>query len=115
MSDKTTLETQWILLEKLGYIKPFDGLKAKLVHTDHQTCAFWEIDEGAILPRHQHVHEQITIVTKGELELTIADETKVMREGMVAVIPSNTDHEARAITYVEVTDVFYPVREDLKS
>jgi len=53
-------------------------------------------------------------VTKGELELTIDQETRIMKAGMVAVIPSNTNHSARAITKVEVTDVFYPVREDYK-
>lgn len=37
-----------------------------------------------------------------------------MKQGMVAVIPSNTNHSARAITNVELIDIFYPVREDFK-
>ena len=105
---------QIIELSNLEYFSPIKGLKAKIVHTNHQTFAFWEIDMNAILPAHQHPHEQVSIVTKGELELTIGNTTQVLKQGMVAVIPSNTSHSAKAITDVEVTDVFYPVREDFK-
>lgn len=101
-------------LRDLPQISPLPGLKARMVHTDNQSFAFWEIEEGADLPAHSHPHEQIAIVTKGELALTIDGETQTMRPGMVAVIPSHAVHSAKAITYVEVTDVFYPVREDLK-
>jgi hypothetical protein len=31
---------------------------------------------------------------------------------MVAMILSNTNHSAKAITNVELTDVFTPIRED---
>ena len=103
---------EFIDLSSLEYFNHFEGLKARLFHTNTQTFAFWEIQKGAILPRHQHTNEQVTIVTKGILKLTIGNETKRMTEGMVAVIPSNTEHEAIAITDVEVTDVFYPIRDD---
>ncbi len=99
-------------LSDLEYFKPMEGLRARLVHTESQTFAFWEIDEGTELPMHQHPHEQVTIVTEGVLELTIGTEKKQLKKGSVAVIPSDTPHSARAISDVEVTDVFYPVRED---
>jgi unsaturated pyranuronate lyase len=105
---------QFIELKDLDYFTPLKGLKAKLVHTNNQTYAFWEIDINTILPEHKHPHEQVSIVTKGELELTIDNVTQIMKQGMVAVIPSNTNHSARAITKVELTDIFYPVREDFK-
>lgn len=88
------------------------GFKARMIHSDRVTTAFWEIDEGSVLPEHHHVHEQISIVTKGELELIIDGKAQIYRPGMVAVIPSNVPHSGRAVTDVEVTDVFSPVRED---
>jgi quercetin dioxygenase-like cupin family protein len=105
---------QFIELNNLDYFIPLKGLKAKLVHTNNQTYAFWKIEKNTILPEHQHPNEQVSIVTKGELELTIGNVTQIMKQGMVAVIPSNTDHSAKAITDVEITDIFYPVREDFK-
>ncbi len=102
----------FINLDDLNYFNPIEGLKAKVVHTDTQTYAFWEIDEGTLLPEHQHPHEQISFVTSGELELTIEKETKIVTKGMFAYIPPNTNHSAKAISDVELTDVFSPVRED---
>ena len=107
--------SKFIELKDLDYTRPFQGLKAKMVHSESQTFAFWEIEAGAMVPEHQHIHEQVAIVTKGELELTVDGESRIMTPGMVALIPSNTNHAARAITAVEVTDVFLPVRADYKS
>ena len=106
---------QFISLNEQEYFEPLAGLKAKLVHTDTQTYAFWEIDKDTLLPEHQHPHEQVSFVTKGKLELTIDNESNIISKGMFAYIPPNTNHSARAITDVELTDVFTPVREDFKT
>ena len=97
---------------KTSYFEPIKGLKAKVVHSKNQTYAFWEIEQGTLLPEHQHVHQQVSIVTKGELELTIDGKMTLMKKGMVALIPSNTNHSAKAVTKVELTDIFTPIRED---
>lgn len=112
MKTSKTSNSTIVLLDDLAYFAPFDGLKAKLIHTDTQTISFWEIEKDAVLPRHKHINEQISIVTKGVLKFTIGDETTLMEPGMVAVIPPNVEHEAIAITDVEVTDIFYPIRAD---
>ena len=105
-------EHKIVALDALEYFHAFEGLKAKLIHTETQTYSFWEIDKGAILPEHSHVNEQVSIITKGELEFTIGGKTTVMKPGMVAVIPPHVVHSAVARTNVEVTDVFLPIRED---
>ena len=91
---------------------PFEGLNGKIVHTSAATIVFWKIDEGALLPEHDHPQEQIAYVDKGELELTVAGVVHVLKPGMVLVIPGGTRHSARAITAVEMTDVFTPGRDD---
>ena len=101
-----------IALEAIPQIEILPGFKARMIHTDRTTTAFWEIEQGSVLPLHHHIHEQISIVTKGELELTVDGITHVLSPGQVLVIPSNVPHTGRALTDVEVTDVFSPVRED---
>ena len=88
------------------------GFKAKFVHSANMTIAHWEMKEGYSIPSHKHVHEMIVNVLKGRLQLTIGNETKILEAGMCAVIPSNVQHDATALTACYVIDAFYPVRED---
>lgn len=101
-----------INLTEIKDFTPFKGFKAKVVHSDTQTYAFWKIEKGSILPLHQHINEQVSMVTKGEFEMTIDGQTTVLKKGMLALIPPNTDHSGIAITDVEIMDVFTPIRED---
>jgi quercetin dioxygenase-like cupin family protein len=88
------------------------GFHGNLIHTDRMTVINWNIEAGAILPDHEHPHEQISIMVEGQFEFTIAGETKVVGPGQVAVIPGNTRHSGRALTAVHVIDVFNPPRKD---
>lgn len=90
----------------------FPGLHSRLIHTDKMTLSFLTIDDGAIIPEHSHHHEQIVIMGKGKLELTLDGNTHLLEAGSVLVIPSNTPHSGKALTDVVVQDVFTPPRED---
>ena len=90
------------------------GFKAQFVHSEHTTTAFWEVEFGAELPLHSHIHEQISMVTEGQFEMTIDGETKVYTPGMMVIIPSNIEHSGKALTACKITDVFSPVRADYK-
>lgn len=100
-----------ILLPSVQKIKGFHG---KFVHTDHNTLSFWEIEEGAILPSHSHMHLQTTQVLEGKFELTVEGITEVCKPGAVVIIPSNAIHSGRAITSCKIMDTFSPAREDYK-
>lgn len=50
------------------------GYKARFVHTEHVTLAFWEVKKGALLPQHSHIHEQTTQVLEGKYELNLDGE-----------------------------------------
>ena len=101
-------------LNNVKQLTPFKDAEVKFVHSENVSLAFWKLKANAILPDHSHIHEQVTAITKGELELTIDGKTSILIPGMVAIIPSNVKHFAKAITDCELTDVFYPIREDYR-
>ena len=88
------------------------GFRARFLHSANMTFALWNIAPGALLPAHDHPHEQVAHVLEGEFELTIDGVTAIVKSGGVAVIPSNARHFGKAITSCRILDVFYPVRED---
>ncbi len=98
-------------LDEKEIIKGFFG---KMVHTGRLTVAHFRIEKGSTLPEHHHVHEQVTNIVSGELEMTVGGETKVCKAGDVVVIPSDVPHSARALTDCRVIDVFQPAREDYR-
>ena len=96
-------------------VRIWEGINGTLHHSDHLTCGYIILDEGVLLPEHQHVQEQWTHVIEGTLEFRIGNETKVLTPGMCAYIPSIIPHAGKAITACTAIDVFNPVREDFKS
>jgi quercetin dioxygenase-like cupin family protein len=100
---------EWEKLETKTVIPGFHG---KFAHSANMTFVLWDIDKGAILPEHSHVHEQVVHVYEGELEVTVAGKITVLHGGSVGIIPSNAVHSGRALTDCRVMDAFYPLRED---
>jgi quercetin dioxygenase-like cupin family protein len=90
------------------------GFFGKFIHGDKGTVTIWDIKKGSVLETHHHVHEQITYVLDGELQMIIGGTSYLFTAGMTHVIPSNVPHSAIANTDVKVIDFFSPVREDYK-
>ncbi|WP_460217976.1 cupin domain-containing protein [Psychroserpens sp. MEBiC05023] len=90
------------------------GYKARFIHSERMTTAYWDIEKNAELPLHSHMHEQIAIVTKGEFQMTVNGITNIYKPGMLLVIPPHVEHSGKALTHCEITDIFSPVREDYK-
>jgi len=65
-------------------------------------------------PVHVHEEEQIVIVLDGEFEFEIDGDTRVMKQGDVAVVPPWVPHGARTHdTTCREVDVFNPPRRTL--
>lgn len=90
------------------------GILGKYIHGAGTTLGYVAIAAGSILPEHHHVHEQITFIIEGELEMMIGGETMLLTAGTSHVIPSNTIHSAIAKTECKVIDVFSPARDDYR-
>lgn len=88
------------------------GITGHYAHGSNMSFGFIEIVKGTKMPAHQHIHEQITYVIEGELDMTIDGTLYPLTAGMYYVIPSNTLHAAFAKTDCKLIDVFAPVRKE---
>lgn len=100
--------------DEIGERTIIKGFYGRFIHSERMTFALWRFDAGAVLPRHQHPHEQVAHLLEGEMELTVEKETFRCLPGSVLVIPPNAWHEGRFLAETRVLDVFAPVREDYR-
>jgi quercetin dioxygenase-like cupin family protein len=104
-------------MEHINKISPREvvpGITGHYAHGQQLTFGYVEIKKGSILPEHHHVHEQITFVLEGQLDMTIGGKPCALTAGMYHVIPSQVPHSAIAPVDCKVIDVFSPAREDYK-
>jgi len=103
-----------LTLDDLDRTEEMPGFLGAFRHTENMTVVHWSVEAGATVPEHRHPHEQISVVTTGDFELTLDGETQVLRDGRMAIIPAQTPHAGRAVTDCDIVDVFSPVREDYR-
>jgi len=104
-------------MKPIKSIKPKElvpGITGYYAHGDSMTFGYVELKGGSSIPMHQHVHEQITYIIDGELDMVIGGQPCLLTNGMYHVIPSNTPHSAVAKTDCKVIDAFSPARDDYK-
>jgi quercetin dioxygenase-like cupin family protein len=105
-------------MEKIKNIQPKEvvpGITGHYAHGSNLTFGYVEVKKGSQLPEHHHMHEQITYVIEGQLDMIIGGKSCPLTAGMFHIIPSNTPHSAVAPVDCKVIDVFSPVREDYKA
>ncbi len=90
------------------------GYHGKLVHTENMSIAFWEVTEGAVVPEHSHMNEQLMQVLEGIFEFTVDGETRTYHPGDLVVIAPHKKHSGKALTPCKLMDVFSPTREEYK-
>ncbi len=98
-------------LEEREIVKGFFG---KMIHSATMTMAYWTVEKDAMLPQHQHPHEQVLNLLDGEFELQVNGQIHQLKTGSVFVIPGNSAHSGRAITPCRILDVFQPARDDYR-
>ena len=111
---KTTGQTTLYRWDDMPREQVTDLLGRRLVTGEHIMLAHVYLDEGCVVPYHQHENEQITYILKGALKFWVGDDRQVVvvHEGEVLHIPSNVPHEAEALEDCLDVDVFSPPRED---
>ena len=104
-------------MDSIKNIRPKEvvpGITGHYAHGENLTFGYVEVKAGSILPEHHHVHEQITYILEGQLDMVIGGVPCPLKAGMYHIIPSNLPHSATAPVDCKVIDVFSPVRKDYK-
>jgi quercetin dioxygenase-like cupin family protein len=88
----------------------------RLVTGERMMIAHVYLQQGAIVPKHEHDNEQLTYILEGTLRLWLGpdddEEMFDVRAGDVLHIPSNVPHRAEALENTLDVDVFSPPRAD---
>jgi quercetin dioxygenase-like cupin family protein len=84
---------------------PIEGITGWLCQGEQQQIVYFELPPIAEIPPHSH-GAQWGIVVEGQMDLTIAGETRRYGPGDSYYIPAGVVHSARFITKVRAIDVF---------
>jgi unsaturated pyranuronate lyase len=112
VSAQQAIHYRWDDLPKEA-LKP--DLGRRLIATDRMMLAHVYLDEGCVVPLHEHENEQLTYILEGKLRFWLgADESQVVdvAAGEVLHIPSNLPHKAQALENTLDVDIFCPPRQD---
>lgn len=82
--------------DELPAQKPYPGLQRKTFETSEATVNEYTFGPEATFPLHRHPQEQITLVLKGSVELTVGGRSIGLREGWWSVVDSGVEHSIRA-------------------
>jgi len=94
-------------------LKP--DLARRLIATERMMLAHVYLEQGCIVPKHEHENEQLTYILEGALRFWLGDdESQVVdvHAGEVLHIPSMVWHKAEAIEDTLDVDIFDPPRQD---
>ena len=86
--------------------------RKNLAYSDTMMIGEIHLAKGAVLPSHQHVHEQTSNVISGRLRYTVGDETRIVGAGDSVLLASNVPHSIIVEEESYVIDVFTPLREE---
>lgn len=84
----------------------------QVIHTDRMTIARLWMRAGAVVARHSHENEQVTVLEQGRLKFIFDDREVIIEAGQCLQIPSHAPHRVDALEDSVAMDLFAPIRED---
>jgi quercetin dioxygenase-like cupin family protein len=100
-------------LRDIAPLQIWPGLIARSLTGETATLAQIELEPNIDVPEHEHVNEQIGILTGGSLTFRIGDEEKQLQPGATWVIPAHVPHSVTAGSEgAALIEVFVPRRDD---
>jgi quercetin dioxygenase-like cupin family protein len=84
----------------------------QVIHCDQMTVARLFLKKGAIVPRHSHLNEQVTVLQEGKLRFAFDSADVIVEAGQALQIPGHEPHLVEALEDSVAMDLFSPVRED---
>jgi quercetin dioxygenase-like cupin family protein len=93
----------------------FPGVEITVVSGEKLMLARVVLAPGAVVPEHQHPHEQFGFVMEGEVDFTIGDQTRHLTAGQYYAIPGQVPHRVVVGSGGAVClDIFSPPREEYR-
>ena len=112
MSQPTVHHYRWADMPR-ETLNPLLG--RRLISTERMMIAHVYLDEGCIVPMHEHENEQLTYILEGKLRFWIGkdeDDVVDVAAGEVLHIRPGAPHKAEALEPTLDLDIFCPPRED---
>ena len=105
---------RWVQVPETDNQKLDNGIiRRMLAYDDNLMVLEFAFDEAGLqIPTHTHPHTQIIYVIEGALEVTVGDDTRVLRTGDTVLVKSNEPHSVVSIEKGKGLDIFNPMRED---
>jgi quercetin dioxygenase-like cupin family protein len=97
----------------LEVVERLPGWYGRYFHSPSMSFAHYDFKSGSSIHEHSHSQEEVYEVIEGELELTIDGVKRVVRLGVVGIVPSNVRHSVKAPTDGRAIIVDYPLRREV--
>ena len=90
-----------------------EGISARFVTGSRVMFSFVRLAPGAVMPDHNHPHEQLGYILEGSLVLNLAGDERTLQPGEAYAIPGGVTHRAvGGPNGCLVLDAFNPPREE---
>ncbi len=92
-----------------------EGLARQMMTGEKAMVAKVFVNRNAVVPKHHHINEQVTLVIAGSLKFRHGENLEVERianAGDIIVTPENVPHEVIGLEDSVAIDIFAPPRQD---
>jgi quercetin dioxygenase-like cupin family protein len=79
-------------LDELAPETPYPGVVRRSFDAQGATVTAYEFEPGASFPVHRHAQEQITLIERGSVRMTIGEREVELAAGAWSVVPGGVEH-----------------------
>jgi quercetin dioxygenase-like cupin family protein len=91
------------------------GVVVRTFWGEQMLASLVDLAAGAVVPLHSHPHEQFGMLLRGEMQMTIAGETRTVQAGDLYFVPGGVEHGVHVgAAGAQAIEAFSPVREEYK-
>lgn len=95
--------------------EPLPGVALRTFWGERMLMSLVDLAPGAVIPEHSHPHEQVGMMLRGEMRLTIAGEARLVKPGDIYIVPGGVVHSVvMGDCAAQCIEAFAPVREEYK-
>jgi quercetin dioxygenase-like cupin family protein len=101
--------------QELPAVEMLPGVTRRAVYLDDVMLTFFDFTPNAVVPEHDHPHQQITWIVSGAMEFNLDGEKQMLLAGDGVLIPPNMRHSAVILDGpCRALDAWHPIREDYR-